>query len=468
MWRAPPSGERSPWLAEALALEDGDVSTPPLVGEERADVCIVGGGYTGLWTALELKEREPSATVALLEAETCGAGASGANAGYLMNLWPKFLSLRKFAPTDEAVWLARASAEAVELVIRFCAEHGVDAEVRRDGWLWAASSPAQAGAWTETLDALARVGEHPFRQLTRDEAQSLTGSPTHEGGVLDPTCATVQPAKLVRGLRRAALRAGVRLHESSPMTGFEEKRRVIVRTGGGSVEAEHVVLAINAWAARFRSLRPFLVILASDTFLTTPIAHQLAELGWSQGPAVSDSRRRLNYCRTTRNGRLLFGKGGVGVAFGGRGATSMWGPSPRVPELLRHFQRTFPQLGAVPLACSWTAPVEYSVTSLPFFGLLPGSKRVSFATGYSGDGVGPSRLIARGLAALALGADDELRCSALARLPAGRLPPEPLRSIGGSLVAAACARVEAAEDRGLRPGWIVRQLASVDPTGFVG
>ena len=135
---------RSLWLDEALA---GEEDAPRLEGEERTDVCIVGGGYTGLWTALRIKELDPAVDVALVEADVCGGGPSGRNGGFVLSWWAKFAKLEHLCGAEEAVRLARASADAVAAIGEFCREHGIDAHYRHDGWLWAATSAAQAGAW---------------------------------------------------------------------------------------------------------------------------------------------------------------------------------------------------------------------------------------------------------------------------------------------------------------------------------
>jgi glycine/D-amino acid oxidase-like deaminating enzyme len=466
-WRhAPAAAERSHWLAETLASDRE--RSPALAGDVRCNVCVVGGGFTGLWTALELQERAPGTSVCLLEGDVCGGGASGVNAGYVMNLWPKFLGLTAMASTDEALMLGQASADAVEQVLDFVAADGTDVGLRRAPWLWAATNAAQLGAWDETLEALSGAGVAPLREIGATEAQALAQSDTHAGGIVDEACASLQPAALARALRRAAIAAGVQVHEGTPALSIEAARRTVVRTPSGRVDAEQVVLAINAWAAQLGDVGRKLVMVASDTFVTPPIPAALEALGWQDGTAVSDSRRRLNYYRTTPEGRLLYGKGGVGVGFGTRAADATWGPSPRLPELRRHLARSFPSLAGVAVERSWTAPVEYSVSSLPFCGALPGAPNVRYVTGYSGDGVGPSRMMARIVSSLVLGERNPLSESVLARPPQGKLPPEPLRWLGSRAVMPALARLEDCEDRGQRPRALVRRLATIDPTGFVG
>lgn len=463
---APAAAERSHWLADALAADRE--RSPALAGQVRCDVCVVGGGFTGLWTALELRERAPGVSVCLIEADVCGAGASGVNAGYVMNLWPKFLSLTATGSTEEARLVGEASAEAVDAVLRFAAGAGDDVGCRPAPWLWAATNPAQLGAWDETLAALAGAGVVPLREVSAEEAGALVGSATHLGGVVDEGCATLQPAALARALRHAAIAAGVQVHEDTPALSLVSGPRTVVRTPGGRVEAEHVVLAINAWAAQLAEVRRKLVMVASDTFVTPPVPDALAALGWRAGTGVSDSRRRLLYYRTTPEGRLLFGQGGVGVGFGARAADRAWGPSPRLAQLRAALARTFPPLAGAPVERSWTAPVEYSVSSLPFCGQLPGAPGVRYVTGYSGDGVGPSRMMARLVGSLVLGEADPLTETVLARPPRGTLPPEPLRWLGSRAVLPALAALEAHEDRGERAPALVRRLAAVDPTGFVG
>ena len=201
---------RSLWLEEALA---GAEDAPRLAGEERADVCIAGGGYTGLWTAIRLKEHDPGLDIVLVEADVCGGGASGRNGGFVLSWWAKFGTLKKVCGGEEAVRLARASAEGVDGIGAFCAEQGIDAHYRRDGWLWAATSEAQLGAWDETVATIGSFGQEPFERLGPEEAARRAGEPTHLGGVYEPTGATVQPALLARGLRRVAVERGVRIFD---------------------------------------------------------------------------------------------------------------------------------------------------------------------------------------------------------------------------------------------------------------
>lgn len=457
--------DRSYWLADAIAAEQTDPDRPRLHDHLRTDVCIVGGGFTGLWTAIELKRRQPSLDVVIVEASMCGAGASGTNAGIAMNLWPKLSALVSAGGCSEALMMARASVGAVDHLVAFCAAHAIDAQIERSGWLWASTNSSQDGAWDDAVAAARTHAGSPFRVLDAEAASAVAGTAVR-GGVLDPTCAHLHPGRLVRGLARAAEAAGVRIHEHSPMETLDSTGGdPIVRTRTGSVRAGSVVLAINAWASRFRELRRHLVMTASDNVIVEPLAG-------GPGPehaSVSDSGRLLDYWRPLADGKVLFGKAGLGLGFGSRGASTLFGPAPGLRSLRDRLATAVPALADAPVVSSWRAPVEYSLSSLPFFTPLSGHPRVFCGTGYSGDGVGPSVLGGRILASLATGVEDELSTSFLTRPPAGRgLPPEPFRFLGGQAVKLAHLRRDRLEDAERRIDLITRALTRIDPTSFVG
>ena len=462
----PDGAVRATWLQEALDREDGPTA-PALEGPATADVCIVGGGFTGLWTALELKRRSPQADVVLLEGDICGGGASGRNGGFAMTWWSKFLSLQKLCGTPQALELARRSEEAVHGIGAFCERHGIDAQFRQDGWLWAATNTEQLDAWGATVDALAEAGEQPFEVLEREEVAARSGSPVHLAGVYERAVATIQPALLARGMARVAREAGVRIFEHTPMRELRAGGTATVVTPRGTVRAGHVVLALNAWAAAVPEVARALVIVASDMIATAPIPDRLEQVGWSSGLAVSDSRRLINYYRRSDDGRVVFGKGGGGLALGGRVGASFQRASPRARDVQAQFRYVHPMLWDAPVAASWRGPIDYSVTGMPFFARLPGRPNVLVGAGFSGNGVGPSRVAGELLAEMVLDGGDAGLPPGMTSVPDGKLPPEPLRYAGGRLVRAAVARKEAVEDTGRTAGPVTRLLAGLDPTSFV-
>jgi putative aminophosphonate oxidoreductase len=455
--------------AEAVASPEAAVAAPSLHGEVRADVCIVGGGYTGLWTALAIKEREPSASVVVLEASVCGAGASGMNGGFAMTWWPKFGTLRKLLGTEDAVRLGQMSEDAVESIGTFCASSGIDVDFAPSGWLWAATNRAQLGSWDETLEELDRAGASPYRLVDAAEAAAMAGSQVHVGGVFEAGVATVHPARLVRGLRTAALERGIQIFEHSPMTSIRDgDGRPVVMTPRGRVAAGSVALATNAALARYREVRRNLLILGSDVVATVPVPRQLEKSGWVPGLAVSDSRRLVHYYRTTQDGRIVFGKGGGRLGFAGRVDSGFLGESRRGPEVTEHLYATYPELRGTTVTHAWTGAVDYSIDGLPFFGALDDHPRVFYGVGFSGNGVGPSYVAGQILASLTTGRADDWSTNPLVRSPRGFLPPEPIRYLGGQLVRHAITRKERLEDRGERPDRGTKLLAGLDPTGFVG
>lgn len=464
---------RSLWLEEALARPD-EVNCPPLQGESRADVCIVGGGYAGLWMALRLLELDPALAVTVVEADVCGGGASGRNGGFVLSWWAKIATLVKLLGPEEARRVASASADSVRDIGRFCEEHAIDAGYRADGWLWSATAPAQVGAWEETVSAAESLGESPFRRLEREDVARLSGSPVQLAGVFEETAASVQPALLARGLRRVALERGVRIFERSPMTALERSRPPRVRTAGGVVVADTVILAMNAWIAGVRELRRSLVVIASDMVATEPIPERLEELGLTSGLCISDGRLLVNYYRGTSDGRIAWGKGGGDLAFAGRVGSRFDGSSPRAAAVTADLKRIYPQLRATRITQSWTGPIDRTPTALPYIGRLENRDDLYYVYGFSGNGVGPAHLSARIVASRVLRRDDEWAAIRLPERPrglfprsrVGAFPPEPFRYVGGRVVRAAVARQEAAEDAGRPPRWIDRRLAALAPAGL--
>lgn len=459
---------RALWLREALAKEELGTLLP-LQGQESVDVCIVGGGFTGLWTALHLAQLEPSMKVGLLESDICGAGASGANGGFAMTWWPKFATLKKMMSTDDALRLASSSQEAIAEIGSFCESHGIDAGFTQAGWLWVATNSSQLGSWDDTIAVLAAAGASPFRALSKAEVLEMGGSERHLGGVFEEGVATVQPASLARGLRGAALACGIRIWERTPMLDFNVGPSAVeVTVPGGHLTADQLVLATNAWMARYPEIRHHLLVLGSDVMATAPAPSILAAVGWTPGLAISDSRRLVHYYRTTSDGRVVFGKGGGRIGFGARMNRSTWSTPLRGPEVVSQFRRTYPACDDVAITDMWSGAVDYSSDSLPFFGHVSGSERVHFGVGFSGNGVGPSYLGGKILASMALRRDDEWGTSPMIRTPKTNLPPEPFRALGGRLVRAAMRSKEASEDRERKPSPLIRRLTELDPTSFVG
>ncbi|MBW7922654.1 MAG: FAD-dependent oxidoreductase [Rubellimicrobium sp.] len=450
------------WLHQALA-GDRDLAEP-LEGEVSADTCIVGGGYMGLWAAIMLADAGQS--VVLIERDICGGGASGRNSGMALPAWSKIAALLALGGTEGAVEVVRASGAAITAIDAFCAAEGIDAWFERRGWLWAASCSAQDGAWDESI----ALHEHldlppPARRVARDEIAALTGSTAFVGGVLDDSAATVHPGFLARGLRRAALRRGVRIFERTAMTGFARRGAPVVTTPRGRVQAGHLVLAMNAWSAGVRHLAPAIFNIASDDGVSKPIPEELARTGLQGGPLVIDSRVFVGGWRATRDGRLNVGVTGGIIGFGGRVDARFDAPSRREADMRALMQAEHPALAAFPLERAWCGAIDRTASGLPLFGALPGNPHILYGYGFSGNGITMTHVGARLLASLILDRDDPLRDSALLRPVTRGFPPEPIRFPGAHLVRGAVRARDRAEHADRRPGVLVRLLAGLAPSG---
>ena len=459
-------GQRSLWLQEALGQQQ-PFEHPSFEGHARTDVCIIGGGFTGLWTALELKRRDPGTEVTLVEADVCGAGASGRNGGFALTWWAHFEHLVALCGPERAIELAGRAEQAVRNIGEFCAERGIEDAFRMSGWVWAATNPAQVGGWQKTVRLLGQLGAQPYQELTRAELTELTGSPQHLDGLFEPTSASVQPAKIARELARAVREAGVHVYERSQVRGIEYGPHTSVVLERGSIRADQVVLAVNAWAAQIREIGAGLVVVASDVIATVADNDRLDEAGIKRGVCISDGRRLVNYYHATADGRIVFGKGGGTLAYNQRINARFDHPGRREQGIRSQLLRTYPALWDLPIAERWSGPIDYSLSGLPFFVRLREAPSVLVCAGFSGDGVGPSRLAGEILAELVGSGGSAGLPGALRSVPRGApLPPEPLRYVGGRLVRAAIARKERSEDLGLKPGVVDRFVAALDPTGY--
>ena len=453
------------WLREAIRPDEED--EPPLEGDRRADIAIVGGGYAGLWTALEIKRRQPSLSVAIIEADICGGGASGRNTGMVLPQWVKFEALRQLCGTEGALQFARASERVLDEIERFSAEHAIDAEFRRDGWLWGATCPRQAEAWAGVVAALEEAGQRPFRRLDREEIGGLIGSDRFASGVLTTAAATLHPGKWARGLRRVALRAGVRIHENSPMVKLERGRPPRVHVRRGRLTAGRVILTMNAWSTLIPELRPGILVIASDDAVTEPVPELLDRAGYRRAPLVSDSQIFVTGFRSTAEGRINAGVTGGRIGFGGLGGARFEGRSRREGDIRAALLRGHPLLAEPSFIDSWCGPIDRTRSGLPLFGRLARSPDILYGYGFSGNGVATTPLAGRILASLALDAQDEWAGCGLVRPVEAWMPPEPIKYVGALLVRHAVRRKDrlAYEDR--EPGPILRRLAALAPGGIV-
>jgi glycine/D-amino acid oxidase-like deaminating enzyme len=443
---APSAAPRLPpwWLDEA----GRQAPTPKLEGDAAADVCIVGGGYTGLWAALALKERDPSLQVVLVESETCGAGPSGRNGGFLHGYWAALADLLPLLGREGALQLAQAGERIVPAVRAFCESRAEDVWLRESGMLMVSASPSQDGAVDSAVAAAAEVGAG--EQALPLDAQGVAErirSPVFRRGVYFADGATVQPARLVHALRRAALDAGVALYEQTPALHVGAGK---VATPHGTVRAAEIVVAVNAAATGWRPVARHVTNFGSYVVLTEPVPELLEEIGWTGGEAVLDARMFLHYFRTTADGRVLMGSGSGPIGFRGRVDERFSTDDATAARAEHGLRRLLPGLAAARIERAWGGPIDVSADHLPFFGTVKG-KRIHYGLGYSGHGVGPTWLGGQILASLVLQRDDEWTALPLASRRVASLPPEPLKHLGGALVRASILACENADEENRRP-----------------
>jgi glycine/D-amino acid oxidase-like deaminating enzyme len=447
------------WLREALSDEpeprlDGTAFEPGTY-----DVAIVGGGYTGLWTAWFLQRQQPGVRIVVIEQDICGGGPSGRNGGFVHGWWDQLPYLvERFGP-EEALRMATLVDEGVSAIGNWCREQAEDAWFRRGGYLRVSASAAQDDEWLPAVRQCAALGvEGQYHELTAAEVQARCASPVMRRGALMPNAATIQPARLARALRRQLVGSGVAIVEGTRVTRIDDGSPVTLRTTSGQVRAEQVVLAMNAWAAGWRDFSTSLLAWGSHIVMTEPVPGRLAELGWTGGEAIADARFTVHYFRTTPDGRVAFGAGVGAAGFGGR-VDGRYDSDPRAEGRARtSLRRFFPALADAAIEDAWGGPIDISPDRLPMIGSRSGG-RVHFAHGYSGNGVAPAHFAGRVLAAMVADPSDDLARLPIVNRRIRHFPPEPLRFAGVRLVREALVRRDEAEDAGRRPSAPVRLVA---------
>lgn len=449
------------WIHEA----GSPLPEPVLEGEHRFDVLIVGGGFTGMWTAWHLTEADPDLKVGLVEAQRIGHGPSGRNGGFADAMWISFDSLVRRYGQRPALELARAAERSVVQIGEFCEQQEVDAWYRRSGYLNVSTSPSQDGSWDENIAAIRAAGivDGP-RVLSVPEVREICASPSFRSGVHYEVAATVQPARLGFGVRSALLKRGVSLFEDSPVLSVKDgPSGVVAATAWGRVTADRLVLANGpALAGHGSPLRQNVTLASSHMVITEPVPDVVEELGWTGGEAISDCRSLLNYFRTTPDGRIAFGWGGGRIAAGARrfGRAEL---DPGVIEgVIKGLRRYFPMLADRRLDYAWGGPIDASATHLPHVVALP-SGRSFAAFGYTGNGVGPSQMVGRSLASLVLDRRDGYGTLPFIEPPSAltRVPPEPFRWLGGAVIREAIGRKEDALMAERRPDPISAAIARI-------
>jgi glycine/D-amino acid oxidase-like deaminating enzyme len=424
-------GHLSRWLAAIGPLQS---PREPLSRSAEVDVCIVGAGFTGLWTAYELKLADPSLEVMVLEAEIAGFGASGRNGGWVLGeLAGSREAWAKRAGRGPVLALGRAIADTVDEVGRVVEREGIACDFVRGGSLRVAQTPLQLQRLRAHVeeDRAWGMGPNDSTMLGADEALRRIAVDRTLGARYFAHCARVQPARLVRGLAEAAERHGVVIHEHTPVTAIEPG---VVSTRAGVVRARQIVRATEGYTPKLPEYHRTLVPITSSMIATEALPEDVwRALRWDGGETLADAQHRYVYLQRTADGR---------VAIGGRGVPYRWGsvsdregpPAAKtITALGSRLAELFPVLAGAPVAAAWEGVLGVPRDWSPAVGLDPATG-LAWGGGYVGEGVAAANLAGRTLRDLLLGRDTELT-----RLPwvggfSRDWEPEPLRFLGVTIV----------------------------------
>jgi glycine/D-amino acid oxidase-like deaminating enzyme len=402
---------------------------PPLEGDRRADVAIIGGGYTGLWTAYHLKTEQPSLEVAVLEQEVAGYGASGRNGGFAMTLLARSLDDLKaqFGPT-EALEAHKAVVAAVDGIGQFTKENGVDCDFEKNGIITVSTTAWQDAIIENDVKAAQEMGIQDIKFLDGKAVRDTVHSPTYRCGHEEGACAILNPAKLAWGLAGAIRKKGVALYEGTPVKGVRvADGKVEVKTEGGTLRADKAVLATNAYSVHFPHIAKWVVPLYTYIVLTEPLTpEQWESIGWKGRQGIEDRLGGLHYYRPTADGRIAWGGDAFPYHFGSRVGPQYDRDETVFARLRASFAKTFPTLSGVKFTHEWGGPVAITVRFVPTFGSLEGG-RVHYGIGYSGHGVAPTYVGGEILRDLVLERTTERTNLCVVKKEAVAFPPEPLR-----------------------------------------
>ncbi|MFC9750829.1 NAD(P)/FAD-dependent oxidoreductase [Streptomyces niveus] len=419
-------------------------AVPALAGDERCDLLVVGGGYSGLWTALLAKERDPHRDVVLIEGREVGWAASGRNGGFCsaslthglangLSRWPG--ELRTLED------LGGSNLDGIESAVE---RYGIDCDFERTGDISVATQPHQLDDLRQLHDEAADAGFTGLDLLDGEEVRAEVDSPTFLGGLWDRRgVAMLNPARLAWGLKRACLDLGVRIYENTP--GLELARSgpgMAVRTPYGRVLARHVALGTNVFPSLVRRVRPYTVPVYDYALTTEPLDEdQLDAIGWRGRQGLSDGANQFHYFRITADNRILWGGYDAIYPYGGHLDAALDHRPETYLKLASHFFTCFPQLEGLRFSHAWGGAIDTCSRFSAFFGTAHGG-RVAYAAGYTGLGVGATRFGADVMLDLLAGERTERTELEMVRTKPVPFPPEPAAWAGIGLTKWSLARAD--------------------------
>jgi glycine/D-amino acid oxidase-like deaminating enzyme len=399
-----------------------------LIGDIAADLCVVGAGYTGLWTALLAKERNPDREVVIIEQRETGAGASGRNGGFCnSSLTHGFLNgYSRFK--DEMGTIERLGRENLDAIEETIKRYNIECDWERTGELRVAVEPWQLDGMKEEAELRNKYGDH-VEVLDKEQLRSRVKSPRYLGGIFDHDgTAILDPARLVWGLERACISLGVKIFENSTVEYLDyQQDYVVVHSSYGSVKAQKVALATNVFKSLVRSARKYVIPVYDYQLVTEPLSkEQLQSIGWEGREGISDSGNQFHYYRMTQEGCILWG--GFEAIYNFRGKVRQeYEVSPETfATLAANFLKTFPQLEGISFTHGWAGAIDTCTRFSPFWG-TDHNGRVGYVMGYTGLGVAATRFGAETMLDLLDGIENERTQLRMVRKKPLPFPPEPFR-----------------------------------------
>ncbi|WP_327353100.1 NAD(P)/FAD-dependent oxidoreductase [Streptomyces sp. NBC_01304] len=429
---------------------------PALTGDESCDLLVVGGGYSGLWTALIAKERDPHREVILVEGKEAGWAASGRNGGFCA------ASLTHGLPNGLARWpgeidkLEQLGARNLDAIEAAVARYSIDCDFERTGEIDVATEPHQVAELAEMYEEMRTHGlDSGVQLLDADAMRAQVDSPTFLGGLHDRDgVAMLNPAKLVWGLKAACRRLGVRIYEHTPATALTAHGTdgMAVRTPYGRILARRVALGTNVFPSLVRRVRPYTVPVYDYALMTEPLTpEQLGALGWKNRQGLGDSANQFHYFRLSADNRILWGGYDAIYPYGGKVRAEHDHRPETYAKLAAHFFRCFPQLEGVRFSHAWGGAIDTCSRFSAFFGTAH-KGRVAYAAGFTGLGVGATRFGADVMLDLLAGERTERTSLEMVRTKPLPFPPEPFAWAGIELTKRSLARAD--ENGGRRNLWL--------------
>lgn len=406
---------------------------PPVRGDLKVDVAIIGGGFTGLATALHLRQDNPGMRVAVLEAEVIGFGASGRNGGFSMTLFGLEPAVTKaLFGQQRTVEAHRYMERAVDHVDALIREYAIQSDYWFPGFLRAATTPGYVKRIQHDLEILAGMGITGIEWIDADRIRAEADSPLFLGGWWEPRSGLLNPAKQVRELKRVATQLGAEVYEGTPVTEIRRGPLFSLKTPGGTVTAEKIVFATNAYSHLIPQLRAKQVPAFTRMVVTEPLTpEQLGAIGWKNRQGIEDARNLVHYFRLTLDNRLAMGGSDVGISFGRDMDRDL---SPRTfDDLERDVKRFFPVLSGVTFTHRWGGPVSVPVDMAPAIGQI-GDRRALYSLGCVGHGVSMTHLNGKTLADLVCERKTDLTEVWFVDRRTLPWPPEPLRWVASHAI----------------------------------